>query len=286
MNVDAASSSSGESLPSPPSRLRLRPSRAWRKRPREPSAPQPQQPPEEEEPTPTRPPALPTSRPAGISLQGLLSRRDDGSEAVRAAAARTGDGAERPPADGEASSFTAAGADKLARTVLHISPSGDTPNAKRAGRELATASTSKQEGPPARPPTVHRYKTPSRRFGPPPDGKWAASTFRQLAAEATEGGEPSENENDDLAELPSSVQQAFATWLPRTASKMLKQSAHRSEQAHDAEEKGSTSEEGNLRPLLCEERSLTSSMQLQALPKRGHRRPMSLQAPSRSIACR
>lgn len=285
MNVDAASSSSGESLPSPPSRLRLRPSRAWRKRPREPSAPQPQQPLEEEEPTPKRPPALPTSRRAGVSLQGLLSRRDDASEAVRAAA-RAGDGAEGPPADGEANSFTAAGADRLARTVLHISPSGDIPNAKRVGPELPAASTSKAEGPPARPPTVDRYKTPSRRFGPPPDGNRAASTLRQLAAEATEGGEPSENENDDLAELPSSVQQAFATWLPRTASKMLKQSAHRSEQAHDAEEKGSTSEEGNLRPLLCEERSLTSSMQLQALPKRGRRRPMSLQAPSRSIACR
>lgn len=87
---------------------------------------------------------------------------------------------------------------------------------------------------------ANRYKTPARQLGPPPDGKWAASTLRQIAAEASRDGrggaeEASSSDGDEdieqLERLPGSVQQVYATLIPRTASKMLARSHNRRTQS-------------------------------------------------------
>lgn len=79
----------------------------------------------------------------------------------------------------------------------------------------------------------NRFKTPARRsLGPVPDGAWAIETLTKLAAEREQAGALQQDEEDQLAgdgdtteecfdHLPPSVQLAYATFIPRTATKML-----------------------------------------------------------------
>ncbi|GAA5982779.1 hypothetical protein JCM10908_006782 [Rhodotorula pacifica] len=237
--TDNESSSSGSvQAPSPPSRFRPRPSRAWIKVPK---------------PQPPAPPICQSQVPAGqnttedFPLPGA-ALSDPPKQAARlqqkapeAGPSRHRDSKNAP--DGQANDDPASLQLQSKTSKLPLKSALRLPKAARGDTGFApVASTSKQPLPPIQPqpatkapPTVSRYKTPARRLlGPVPDGKWAAATLSRLAADRAEEGlaededqlaDDDEDADEDLDQLPASVQTAYATFIPRTASKILQRTA-------------------------------------------------------------
>jgi hypothetical protein len=237
MSEDDASSGSVRA-PSPPSRFRARPSRAWVKVPK---------------PAPLALPArgeepkrggLPDSHTLGATSSTVarpeLAPPQPGREQTPSQP-----GLSRPPERGlaQVEDFSApkGGQNKTQRAPLKSALRVPRAAARPEDAFGPVASTSKlpvQSKPPANPPpTVDRYKTPARRrLGPVPGGAWAVATLSKLAAER-EDQRSAGNDDDDLADddedaaeddleqLPASIQTAYATLIPRTASKILLRSA-------------------------------------------------------------
>lgn len=230
------SSSGSVRAPSPPSRFRARPSRAWVKVPKPAPLALPVR---DEEP---KGGGLPDAHILGVT-----------STAARPQAAPPQAGREHAPSKPDPLRAPARG---LARAEDLTAPKGGQIKTQRAPLKSAlrvpraaarpegafgpVASTSRlpvQSKPPANPPpTVDRYKTPARRrLGPVPGGAWAIATLSKLAAERGDQRSAG-NDDDDLADdedaaeddfdqLPASIQTAYATLIPRTASKILRRSA-------------------------------------------------------------
>ncbi|KWU45235.1 hypothetical protein RHOSPDRAFT_33180 [Rhodotorula sp. JG-1b] len=230
------SSSGSVRAPSPPSRFRARPSRAWVKV----SKPAPLALPARDEEPEGRP--LPDVRTLGATSTVGRSQAAPPQAGHEHAPSKPGPSRplERGLAQAEDLSAPKGGQTKTQRAPLKSALRVPRAAARPEDAVGPVASTSKlpvQSKPPANLPlTVDRYKTPARRrLGPVPDGAWAIATLSKLAAER-EDQRSAGNDDDDLAvdedaveddldQLPAAIQTAYATLIPRTASKILRRSA-------------------------------------------------------------
>ncbi|GAA5871431.1 hypothetical protein JCM3774_005597 [Rhodotorula dairenensis] len=215
------SSSGSVRAPSPPSRFKARPSRAWIKVPR---------------PPPPAPVPLGTQ-----SLEHQINRYDLDARLPPPVGPRRGDEPERPrqelclsgPSERRAPLKPVMRVPRAARSALAYPPpplasTSKLPDEQKSAVEASTP--------------ANQYKTPARRLlGPVPGGAWALETLTKLAAEREPADSGQHDEEDQLADnsdsaaedldaLPPSIQLAYATFIPRTASKMLRRASSKKSQ--------------------------------------------------------